>query len=122
MPYEACKHARNGYEVGRTRSESQVNAWQLVGTRCQWAIVGSGEFKKLVYDSKFRKLAGGMGFVNSKREPGPRQNTTSALPQPERPKPHRFQELSEMLRYVIRLFRERQAVISTVALLATYHF
>jgi hypothetical protein len=100
MPYEACKHTRDGYEVGRTRSESQVNARQLVGTMCQWAIVGSGEFKKFVYDSKFRKLAGGMGFVNSKREPGPRQNTTSAVPQPERPKPHLFQGVSEIDHYV----------------------
>ena len=46
-----------------------VNAWQLPSTKCQWAIVRSGESKKLVYDSEFRKLAEGMSFVNSKREP-----------------------------------------------------
>jgi len=42
-----------------------VNTWQLPGTRCSWAIAGSGEFEKPVYDSTFTKLAEGMSFVNS---------------------------------------------------------
>ena len=42
-----------------------MNAWQLAGTKCRWAIVGSGEFKKLVYDPTFTKRAEGMSFVNA---------------------------------------------------------
>ncbi|OGX89793.1 hypothetical protein BEN49_24455 [Hymenobacter coccineus] len=34
----------------RIQTLLSLNAWQLAGTRCQWATVGSREFKKLVYD------------------------------------------------------------------------
>ena len=47
--------------------ERQQSALHLVASRPQ---VGQGEFKKLVYDSTFRKRAEGMSFVNSKQEPG----------------------------------------------------
>ena len=43
-----------------------MNTWQLPGTRCSWAIAGLGKFTKLVYESKFRKRAEGMSFVNLK--------------------------------------------------------
>lgn len=42
-----------------------LNAWQLASAKCQQAPIRQGEFKKLVYDSKFTKLAKGMSFVNS---------------------------------------------------------
>ncbi len=37
----------------------------------QLATVAQGEFKKLVYESTFTKLAGGMSFVNSKPDAFP---------------------------------------------------
>ena len=44
-----------------------MNPWQLASTRCQQAAAALGEFKKLVYDSKFTKLVKWMSFINSKR-------------------------------------------------------
>jgi hypothetical protein len=44
-----------------------VNHWQLASTRCQQAATALGEFTKLVYDSKFKKLAKGMSFVNAQQ-------------------------------------------------------
>ena len=44
-----------------------LNREQLLGTRCQQAAAGHGEFKKPVYDSKFTKRAEGMSFVNSQK-------------------------------------------------------
>ena len=46
-------------------SHVYVSFHTLRGTKCQWAIVGSGEFKKLVYESTFTKRAEGMSFLNS---------------------------------------------------------
>ena len=42
-----------------------LNREQLLGTRCQQAAAGHGEFKKPVYDSKFTKRAVEMISVNS---------------------------------------------------------
>ena len=55
------------------------------------APTGQGEFKKLVYESKFTKPAEGMSFVNFLTPqfcPPNRKNTTPAVPRPGRPKPH----------------------------------
>ena len=43
-----------------------MNPLQLLGTRCQLAPIGQGEFTKLVYESKFTKPAEGMSFANLK--------------------------------------------------------
>ena len=43
-----------------------LNCEQLLRTRCHQAAAVPGEFKKLVYDSKFTKLENEMSFVNSK--------------------------------------------------------
>ena len=62
--------AGNVWLAPQTRTEHNntlpfVNAWQQLGTRWPVCPIGQGEFTKLVYDSKFTKLAEGMSFVNS---------------------------------------------------------
>lgn len=41
-----------------------MNVCQLASAKCQQAAAGLGEFKKLVYESKFTKYSEGTSFVN----------------------------------------------------------
>ena len=72
----SVEHARRAVDhpLARPRVDIKsllwVNPSQQPGTRCQWAAAAPGEFKKLVYESKFRKRENQMSFVNCQTSAG----------------------------------------------------